>query len=196
MTEESPMATPADVLAFWREAGMAKWFNGGAAFDAECRTRFLDAHHAAARGGCEAWLDDADGALAALILLDQIPRNVYRGSGHAFATDGLARLYAARSVDAGLDARMADDLRLFAYLPFEHAEDLADQDRAVALFERNMPGENLRHAKLHRDTIAEFGRFPWRNQALGRESTPAEQALLDAGGYGALVQGTVSLDAR
>lgn len=102
MTEEHPMTTPADVLAFWREAGMAKWFNGGAAFDADCRTRFLDAHHAAARGECEAWLDDADGALAALILLDQIPRNVYRGSGHAFATDGLARRYALQAVEAGL----------------------------------------------------------------------------------------------
>ena len=176
------MATPVDVLDFWRDAGMAKWFNGGAAFDAECRARFLDAHHAAARGECEAWLADADGALAALILLDQIPRNVYRGSGHAFATDGLARAYAARSIDAGLDARMADDLRLFAYLPFEHAEDLADQDRAVALIGALGNAELLRYARTHRDVIARFGRFPHRNAALGRTSTPDEQAWLDAGG--------------
>jgi len=182
MTEESPMTTPADVLAFWREAGMAKWFNSSAAFDAACRTRFLDAHHAAARGECEAWLDDADGALAALILLDQIPRNVYRGSGHAFATDGLARRYALQAVEAGLDARMPADLRLFAYLPFEHAEDLADQDRAVALIDALGNAELDRYARAHREVIARFGRFPHRNAALGRTSTPDEQAWLDAGG--------------
>lgn len=176
------MTTATEVLTFWREAGMAKWFNGGAAFDAECRTRFLDAHHAAARGECADWLDTADGALAVLILLDQIPRNVFRGSGHAFATDGLARRYALHVVDAGLDMRMPADLRLFAYLPFEHAEDLADQDRAVALIGALGDAGLSRYAQAHRAVIARFGRFPHRNAVLGRTNTPDEQAWLDAGG--------------
>jgi uncharacterized protein (DUF924 family) len=182
MAQAQAMTTPADVLAFWREAGMANWFNGGAAFDAECRVRFHDAHHAAARGECEAWLDDADGVLAALILLDQIPRNLFRGSGHAFATDGLARRYALHAVDAGLDAQMPADLRLFAYLPFEHAEDLADQDRAVALIGTLGDAGLSRYAQAHREVIARFGRFPHRNTALGRTSRADEQVWLDAGG--------------
>ena len=173
---------PADVVAFWREAGMGKWFRGGAAFDAECRARWLDAHFAAARREFEHWLDTAEGALALLILLDQIPRNVFRGSGHAFATDGLARRYALQAVEAGLDARMPADLRLFAYLPFEHAEDLADQDRAVALIGALGNAELDRYARAHREVITRFGRFPHRNAALGRTSTPDEQAWLDAGG--------------
>ena len=111
---------PADVVAFWREAGMGKWFRGGAAFDAECRARWLDAHFAAARREFEHWLDTAEGALALLILLDQIPRNVFRGSGHAFATDPLALHYAGRAIAAGFDAQVEPALRMFLYLPFEH----------------------------------------------------------------------------
>ena len=176
------MTKASEVLDFWRGAGMGKWFNGGAAFDAECRDGFLDAHHAAARREFEHWMDSADGALALVLLLDQIPRNVYRGSGHAFATDGLARRYALQAVEAGLDARMPADLRLFAYLPFEHAEDLADQDRAVALIGALGNAELDRYARAHREVIARFGRFPHRNAALGRTSTPDEQAWLDAGG--------------
>ena len=171
-----------EVVAFWREAGMGKWFRGGDAFDAECRTRWQEAHFAAARRELERWLDDAEGALALLILLDQIPRNIFRGSGHAFATDGLARRYALQAVEAGLDARMPADLRLFAYLPFEHAEDLADQDRAVALIDALGNAELDRYARAHREVIARFGRFPHRNAALGRTSTRDEQAWLDAGG--------------
>ena len=129
------MATTAgDVVRFWREAGMRAWFNGGEAFDRECESRFLDAHLAAARREYEAWLDSAEGALALLLLLDQIPRNVFRGSGHAFATDPLALHYAGRAIAAGFDAQVEPALRMFLYLPFEHAEAIADQDRAVALF--------------------------------------------------------------
>jgi uncharacterized protein (DUF924 family) len=176
------MTTPADVLTFWRDAGMAKWFNGGDAFDEECRTRFGDAHHAAARRECEAWMDDADGALALLILLDQIPRNIFRGSGHAFATDGLALDYANRALDAGFDTQAEPALRMFFYLPLEHSEVMADQDRSVALFEALGPGQALDYAHAHRNVIARFGRFPHRNAALGRSSSEAEQAWLDAGG--------------
>lgn len=170
------------VLAFWRQAGYERWFQGGAAFDAECRAGFLDAHHAAARREFDDWMDSADGALALMVLLDQIPRNVFRGSGHAFATDPLALHYARCAVEAGFDARVDPSLRLFFYMPFEHAEALADQDRAVALFEAMGDANYLGYAIAHRDVIERFGRFPHRNRALGRENTPEEQAWLDAGG--------------
>ena len=173
---------PRDVVAFWRDAGMAKWFHGGDAFDAECRAQFLDAHHAAARREYGHWMDDAEGALALLILLDQIPRNVFRDSGHAFATDSLARHYAARAVEAGFDAQSEASLRLFFYLPFEHAEDMGDQDRSVELITAMGNAELIGYANAHRDVIVRFGRFPHRNHALGRINTPDEQAWLDAGG--------------
>lgn len=176
------MTTPADVVGFWRDAGMEEWFRGGDAFDAECRQRFLDAHHAAARRDFEHWMDDADGALALLILLDQIPRNVFRGSGHAFASDGLARQYATQALASGFDAASEPGLRMFFYLPFEHSEDMADQDRAVALFSALGNDNLLAYANAHRDVIARFGRFPHRNAALGRSNTPEEQVWLDAGG--------------
>ena len=170
------------VIDFWREAGYEKWFAGGAAFDAQCRDRFLERHFAAARREYEHWMDSADGALALLILLDQIPRNIFRGSGHAFATDPLALHYARRAVDAGLDAQVDPALRAFVYLPFEHSEDLADQRRSVALFEALGNAGYAQYAQAHLDVIERFGRFPHRNRALGRDSTPEEQAWLDAGG--------------
>lgn len=176
------MTAPTTVVGFWRDAGMDKWFRGGDAFDAECRERFLDAHHAAARRDFGHWMGDAEGALALLILLDQIPRNVFRGSGHAFASDGLAREYATQALAAGFDAASEPELRMFFYLPFEHSEDMADQDRAVELFSALGNDNLLAYANAHRDVIARFGRFPHRNAALGRSSTPDEQAWLDAGG--------------
>lgn len=174
--------TPGEVLAFWRDAGASKWFNGGAGFDAECRGRFLDAHLEAARRECEAWMGDAEGALALVLLLDQIPRNVFRGSAHAFATDGLARDYARRAVDAGFDQRIDPPMRLFFYMPFEHSEEMADQDRSLQLITAMGDAGYADYARRHRDAIARFGRFPHRNAVLGRTSTPEEQAWLDAGG--------------
>lgn len=178
----SAVATPGEIVAFWREAGYAKWFQGGKSFDEECRGRFLDAHHAAARREFEHWIADAEGALALILLLDQIPRNVFRGSGHAFATDGLARHYAARAVEAGLDARVEPMLRAFFYLPFEHSEDLADQHRAVALFQGIGDVDYTKYAQAHLEVIETFGRFPHRNRALGRVNTAEEQTWLDNGG--------------
>ena len=171
-----------DVVAFWRDAGYPKWFQGGATFDDDCRDRFHDAHFTAARRECEDWIDSAEGALALVLLLDQIPRNIFRGSGHAFATDPLARHYAARAVEAGFDRQCDPALRLFFYMPFEHSEDAAEQARSVELFTAMGDDNYLKYALAHRDAIARFGRFPHRNRALGRESTPAEQAWLDAGG--------------
>lgn len=161
---------------------MAKWFGGGPDFDEACRTHLLDDHFSASRRELENWMDSADGALALGILLDQIPRNVFRGSAHSYATDPLALHYAARAIDAGLDAAVDENLRLFLYLPFEHSEDPAHQARAVALFEALGNANLLGYAHAHRDVIAQFGRFPHRNAALGRSNTPGEQAWLDAGG--------------
>jgi len=176
------MTTRDDLLAFWREAGMDKWFRGGAAFDAECRARWQDAHFAAARRECDGWMADADGALALVLLLDQIPRNIFRGSGHAFATDPLALHFAGRAIEAGFDAQVDPALRFFFYMPFEHSEAIADQRRAVELFTALDDANLLGYAVAHRDVIARFGRFPHRNAALGRSNTPDEQAWLDAGG--------------
>ena len=118
-----------------------------------------------------------------LLLLDQIPRNVFRGSGHAFATDGLARHHADRALAAGHDAAFEPDLRAFFYLPFEHSEDPQDQERSVAMFEVLGDLEYLRFAELHRDIIRRFGRFPHRNAVLGRIPTPEELHFLAEGGF-------------
>jgi len=170
------------LVEFWRDAGMAQWFRGGEAFDAECRARWLDAHFAAARREFDGWMDDAEGALALVLLLDQIPRNVFRNSGHAFATDPLALHVASRAIDAGHDAKIDDALRLFFYMPFEHSEAIANQDRSVELLTALGNQDLLGYANAHRDVIVRFGRFPHRNAPLGRTNTPEEQAWLDAGG--------------
>ena len=174
--------TPAAVVKFWSDAGPKRWFAKDDAFDADLRTHFEAAHHTAARGGFADWEETPEGALALLLLTDQIPRNIFRGSAHAFATDPRARGVAARAVERGFDRQFERALRCFFYLPFEHSEDAADQERAVALFEALGDAEYLRYAILHRDVIARFGRFPHRNRALGRSNTPEEQAYLDAGG--------------
>lgn len=170
------------LVTFWQNAGPDRWFAKDAAFDAELRARFLDAHFAAARCELEDWLEDANGALALVLLLDQVPRNVFRDSAHAFATDPLARYYADRALAAGHDLRVDPALRIFLYLPLEHSESLADQDRCVALCEALGDAFYLKYAQAHREAIRRFGRFPHRNRALGRENTPEEQAWLDAGG--------------
>lgn len=178
---------PSHVVKFWTDAGPAAWFAKSDAFDAAIREGFEAGHHAAARGEVSSWIDSLEGATALLLLLDQFPRNLYRGSAHAFATDPLARSIARQALARGYDKAASPALRPFFYLPFEHSEALPDQDRAIALFEaaRSDPGgeDNLRWARLHRDIIVQFGRFPHRNAALGRETTAAEQAFLDEGGF-------------
>lgn len=173
---------PNDIIAFWTAAGPAAWFAKDDGFDARCRA-FEAAHHAAARGELGEWEATPEGALALILLLDQIPRNLYRGTAHAFATDPLAQAIADRAIAAGHDRATAMPLRIFFYLPFEHAEDLSLQARCVALFEATGDAEYTKYAILHRDVIARFGRFPHRNVALGRATTEEEQAFLDGGGF-------------
>jgi len=175
--------TAHDVVGFWREAGPARWFTHSDVFDAQCGARFLGTHFHAARREHDDWMGGAEGALALVLLLDQIPRNVFRGSAHAYATDALARHYAARAVAAGFDTAIDPALRVFLYLPFEHSEDPADQRRSLVLHQ-GLAGEGAdRWALLHHGIIERFGRFPHRNAALGRESTTQEQAFLDGGGF-------------
>ena len=174
--------TPADVLAFWREAGPTRWFRKDEAFDAEFRTRFLVAHEATVRGELDAWTGSAEGSLALLILLDQFPRNSFRGTPRMFESDAKAREVAHLAIAASFDTQLEAGLRNFFYLPLMHSEDLADQDRAVELA-RKLGDDPLRYAILHRDIIARFGRFPHRNAALGRATTPEERRFLDDGGF-------------
>lgn len=174
---------PADIVMFWRDAGPERWFNKDAAFDEEIRQRFLTSYEAASEGKLSAWEDSAEGALALLILLDQFPRSMFRGSARAFAADPLARAVAAGALVRGFDAQVPSDMRAFFYLPFEHSEDLADQERAVALFKASGDADGLKWAELHADIIRRFGRFPHRNAVLGRETTAAEQVFLEGGGF-------------
>ena len=177
-----PRAEAATVVAFWREAGAARWFAKDAAFDRQFRDRFYDLHFAAAARRCDAWAAAAEGALALLLLLDQYPRNSFRGTGHMYATDPLARMFARAALDAGLDRQVAQELRLFFYLPLSHSEHMPDQQRALAL--NQALGEPFSsHAQGHLDIVARFGRFPHRNAMLGRQSSADEEAFLEAGGF-------------
>ncbi|HEV7352624.1 MAG TPA: DUF924 family protein [Brevundimonas sp.] len=175
---------PNAVVAFWKAAGPERWFAKDDAFDAEFGRRFMAAHLAAARRDLDDWGATPEGALALLILLDQFPRNVWRGTGHAFATDPLGRRVALQTVAADLDLALENDLRRFVYLPLQHSEGMEDQDRQVELFQTRMTrAPDDRWAEHHRGIIVRFGRFPHRNPALGRDSTPEELAWLAEEGF-------------
>ena len=176
------LPAPADVIAFWSAAGYDRWFARDHGFDHQCRS-CESAHLAAAGRELDGWMQTAEGALALLLLLDQIPRNIYRGTAHAFATDPLALRLAKAALARGLDRQVDDPLRLFFYLPFEHSERPDDQDRCVALAEAWGDTEATKWARVHHDIIARFGRFPHRNPLLGRESTDEERAFLAGGGF-------------
>lgn len=185
------MSDPIEVLDFWLgEVGPEGWYSGAAELDATIRDRFLDLWQAAHDGGLDHWVHGVAGTLAYLVLCDQLSRNMHRGSALAFATDPRARDAARRALDAGWDLQAPEPDRQFFYLPFEHSEDPADQDLAVGLMTDRMSSdpEMALHARAHRQIIADFGRFPFRNAALGRTSTAAETAFLAEGGYGAIVR--------
>ena len=174
---------PGEVVSFWRDAGPARWFKSDDAFDATFRDRFIAAHTAAASGALAEWETTAEGSLALVILLDQFPRNAFRGTARVYATDPLAREVAARAIAAGHDTGVDPALRRFLYLPFQHSESLADQDRSVALSE-SLGEDARRWAAHHREIVEHFGRFPHRNDILKRESTPDELQFLAEGGFG------------
>jgi uncharacterized protein (DUF924 family) len=185
-----------DILAFWFAEGpdtpREAWFRRDSAFDAEIRARFGQLVAPAREGALDAWAATPEGALALLLVLDQFPRNLFRGAPEAFASDTHALRLARRFVlGARMDLQLAATPRVFLYLPFEHAEEMAAQDQSVALFEglRDDPrharaGGGIDYAWRHRAVIARFGRFPHRNAALGRTSTAAELTYLAMPGAG------------
>ena len=183
MTQVESIASAEEVLAFWRAAGPTKWFERDDAFDAEVRARFLATCEAAAAGRIEHWQTTPDGTLALLILLDQFPRNLFRGDARAFATDAAARAIAERAIARGTDRLFPLPERGFFYLPLMHSENLADQERCIALCREAGDAEGEKYAEIHADVIRRFGRFPHRNRALGRATTEQERAFLDAGGF-------------
>ena len=183
--------TAADVLDFWFHGDPAiwrfdPWFKKNDAYDLVIRTRFGTAVQAAQDGVLDGWTATPEGTLALLLVLDQFARNIHRGSHLAFAGDAHARGIARTALDGGIEASLTAVQRVFVYLPFEHSEDPADQDKSIRLFETLPPSDwrdnSVLYAHKHRDVIREFARFPHRNAAIGRTSTPAELAWLAAGG--------------
>lgn len=193
------MAEPDEILSFWLdEVGPKGWYGGGEELDAEIRERFMADYECAKTGALSLWLTYPSGVLAYIILLDQFPRNMFRGDAKAFATDGVAKAAAVAAISKGWDLKIDEPARQFFYLPLMHAECQADQDRAVRLIATRMPehGEgNLPHAKAHREIIRRFGRFPYRNEALDRMTKKAEQEWMDNGGYGATLRAIESNEA-
>ena len=186
------MIRPEEVLSFWLdELQPSDWYNSSDELDGEIRRRFGASWTAAREGKLGLWLTYPSGALAYILLTDQLPRNMFRGEAQSFATDRNALAVAKCAVDKKWDMKIDEPARQFFYLPFMHSENLCDQERCVRLMLNRMPqtgASNLLHAKVHREIIRKFGRFPYRNEALSRNFTANERAYLDAGGYGSTMQ--------
>ena len=183
---------PAEVVEFWcAQCTPEQWYAQSDALDAVIRDRFGAAVEAAQAGAYAEWEAGAEGALALLILLDQFSRNIFRGDGRSFSGDARARQIARKSVALGLDQAYPMPARQFFLMPLTHSEDIADLDDAVRLMAERLGPEgdrNVLHARAHREVVRRFGRYPFRNAALGRLTTPEEQDFLDQGGYGAIVR--------
>lgn len=185
MTDQNAICTPEDVLKFWfEELSYEHWFTPSAELDRECARRFQDTHLALSRHVDDVWRASPRNWLAVILLFDQLPRNMYRGSPLAFATDGLALREAKLAIGASADMAVPPEWRAFFYMPFEHSENLADQTTAVKLFTELGEPNYLDYAIRHREVIEQFGRFPHRNAIVGRRSTPAEEAYLAQPGAG------------
>lgn len=173
----------AEILRFWfSDVARPYWFRRNAQFDETLRERFLSTQQAATRGDLAHWTESPTGTLALVIVLDQLPRNLFRGTPAAFACDAQARHVAHQALTQGFDEQLPAEQRSFLYMPFMHSEDLADQQRSLALFQAAGLEANLPHAQQHHDIIARFGRFPHRNHVLGRESSAEEQRYLQTPG--------------
>lgn len=180
------------IIEFWvNDVGPEGWYNSTDVLDQTIKDRFMAEWEAAKDGAYDAWARCPEKSLALLILLDQFPRNMFRNDPRAFATDKKAREVASLAIEQGFDQRTDEPQRQFYYLPLMHSECLQHQERSVRLIKDRMPvsgGSNLLHAKVHREVIRKFGRFPYRNAALDRVNTAQEQVFLDEGGYGKIVQ--------
>ncbi len=174
---------PQTIIDFWREAGESAWFTKDAAFDDTVARRFGDIYERAAAGELDDWAETANGALALVILLDQFPRNMFRGSAKAFSTDAKAKAIGERALARGDHETVAEDLNAFLAMPYMHSEDLADQETGLMWMEKIGNEANVKSAREHRDIIADFGRFPHRNPVLERQTTDEERTFLVAGGF-------------
>lgn len=181
------MSTPEQVLAFWLdEVGPKGWYKGGDDLDALVRDTFEQTWLSAMEGEFGLWLTYPSGVLAYIILLDQFPRNMYRDTPRAFASDRVARAAAKQAIDRKWDLKIDEPARQFFYMPLMHSENLADQERCIRLMKERMPltgPDNLLHARAHREVIRRFGRFPTRNTALSRAFTKGEADYVQQGGY-------------
>ncbi|SFI62848.1 DUF924 family protein [Celeribacter neptunius] len=189
--ETNAEKTPEEILSFWLdELSPSQWYVADEALDQRIRDEFLTTWERAQEGAYSLWLTYPTGALAYIILMDQMPRNMFRGEGRAFASD-LAALSAAKAaVDKGWDLRIDAPARQFFYLPMMHSENLYDQERCVRLMFERLKGadNNLLHARAHREVIRLFGRFPYRNDALARATTGHEADFLSGGGYASVLK--------
>lgn len=174
---------PSEVTHFWHDAGPRRWFSKDSTFDDMCELSFEHACDQAAEGKLDGWMESADGALALMLLLDQLPRNIHRGTPKAYAADPHARQRAAQAIDLGFDQQVDELMRQFFYTPFMHSEDMADQERAVQLYAAMDDDDSAKWAIHHHRIIEQFGRFPHRNTILGRDSTNEEQTWLNNGGF-------------
>lgn len=183
---------PEEILEFWLDTvGPKMWYAVDEDLDAQVRDGFLETWEAAMEGRFGLWLTYPSGALAYIVLMDQFPRNMFRGEGKAFSSDPFALAAAKQAIWRGWDLRIDEPARQFFYLPLMHSENLTDQDRCIRLMKDRMPetgDSNLLHARAHREVIRDFGRFPTRNDALARATTSAESAYLGSGGYGATLR--------
>lgn len=175
--------TPQDIVSSWENAGESRWFTKSAAFDGALSVKFGAALRQARTGTFDHWAETPEGALGLVILLDQVSRNVHRGSPLAFAADARALRFAKQAIARGFHWRMPAPRAMWLCMPFEHSENIDDQWRCVALFQVLGLNEMVYWAKVHLDIVAKFGRFPHRNPVLGRTSTAAEIAFLKAGGF-------------
>jgi uncharacterized protein (DUF924 family) len=187
-----PVTAPDDILKFWLDdVGEKGWYDQSDTLDAEIRDKFEGAWRKAREGTFGLWLTCPAGTLAYIILMDQMPRNMFRGSSESFVTDRHAVTAAKAAIGRKWDMAIDEPARQFFYLPMMHSENLCDQERCIRLICDRMPQtgpSQLFHARAHREVIRRFNRFPFRNAALGRESTEAERAFMGAGGYGAIVE--------
>ena len=177
-------ATPQQIIDYWKSIGPKGWFTRDDKIDAEIADKFGTTYEAAIAGELETWRAEPRAALALVLLLDQFSRNLFREDGRAFAHDGYATEIARQALSGGFDAKVDPELNHFFYMPFMHSESILDQRRCIALFHAAGSQESLKFAHIHHDVIVRFGRFPHRNPMVDRHTTHAEQAFLDAGGFG------------
>ena len=193
------MVAPEDVLSFWLDdVGKAGWYNASPDLDVTIRDKFETAWQTARSGTNGLWLTYPTGTLAYILLMDQFPRNMFRDTDQAYASDKCGIAAAKAAIDRKWDLRIDEPARQFFYLPLMHSENLCDQERCIRLMCERMPvhgPENLLHARAHREVIRRFGRFPYRNEHLNRVSTAQEQQYLDGGGYGSTLRALQAADA-